>query len=452
MVSGLSDLLSESFLFDRAQIDEQYRKLSEKELENELSVYREHQLAQSPAVEKRVRDNSSNLKLFTGSTDPVLALLKQTALYLDQVVIADPVFPFTHPWSEHAKTMNEIVGLKSDGAIDRRKLALSAQYLNGLSPMLRANFVVTLPISSLFEPAKDIPFRASSNGFSDVLPQPLLDYYRERAIVNSVKKTDEGMIIDGTSEIGRSIYVRFKDHLAEDARGYLLMDQIVRSVDEEKLKIETISFMPEAPPDKARYDAWVYQSINQTAEHSYKRLLTENQLAAGFEASYLCTTPFTFELLEEFLPDDQSVPDNTVNSLLKFDLPFMDQIDTETLMRVRLEDGEAFQNFRNELDSRFRELRLVKDPDELRVKSENVWHEISNIQITKINQKVKHLESQLKVDIAIGAAALVGAVQTGGFSLIALGIAMAQGYRSYKEYQFQRQQNPSFFLWKTLRG
>lgn len=359
MVSGLLDLVSESFLFDHGQIEDQYRKFSEKELEDELKVYRTLQLASSPAVEKGVRDNSSSLKLFTGSTDPVFDLLKQTALYLDQVVIADPVFPFTHQWSEHAKTMNEFVGLKNDGAINRRKLARSAQYLTDLSPMLRANFVVALPISALFEPPKDIPFRGSLNGFSDVLPKPLLDYYRERAVVDSVKKTNEGMIIDGTREIGRSIFVRFKDHLAEDARGYLLIDQIVGSVDEEKRQIETISFMPEAPPDKARYDAWVYQSINQTAEHSYKRLLTENQLAAGFDASYLCTTPFTFELLEQFFPDDRTIPDNTVNSLLNFDLPFMAQIDSATLMKIRLEDGEAFQSFRNELDSRFRELRLV---------------------------------------------------------------------------------------------
>jgi hypothetical protein len=85
------------------------------------------------------------------------------------------------------------------------------------------------------------------------------------------------------------------------------------------------------------------------------------------------------------------------------------------------------------------------------MKTENAWHEISNIQVANINQKVRHLESQLKLSIAIGAAGLFGAVQTGGFSLIASAIAIAQGYNSYKDYRFQRQQNPSFFLWKALR-
>jgi hypothetical protein len=347
--------------------------------------------------------------------------------------------------------MNEFIGLKSDGAIDRLKLARSAQYLIDLRPMLQAGFVVMLPITVLFEPPKEIPYRASLNGFSDVLPETLLDFYRERAIVEAVKKTDHGMIIDGSNEIGRAINIRFQDHLGEDARGYLLMEQTVESVDEKTRQIETVTFMPESPPEKERYDTWVYQSINQTAEHSYKRLLLENTLAAGFDASYLCTTPFTFELLEQFFPDEQTIAENTVNSLLRFDLPGIEQIDLGTLMRIRLEDGEAFYNFRNELDRLFRELRLVTDPRELKMKTENAWHEISNIQVANINQKVRHLESQLKLSIAIGAAGLFGAVQTGGFSLIASAIAIAQGYNSYKDYRFQRQQNPSFFLWKALR-
>lgn len=85
MSSELFEFVSESVLFDRGRIEHQYRDLSEGELERELEAYRTLQLANSPAVEKCVRDNSSTLKLFTGSTDPVYGLLKQSALYLDQV-------------------------------------------------------------------------------------------------------------------------------------------------------------------------------------------------------------------------------------------------------------------------------------------------------------------------------------------------------------------------------
>ena len=154
MSSELFEFVSESVLFDRGQIERQYRNLSEDELERELVAYRTLQLANSPAVEKRVRDNPSALKFFTGSTDPVFDLLKQSAWYLDQIVIADPVFPSTHQWSEHAKTMNELIGLKNDGALNRLKLARSAQYLIYLRPMIQDGFIVMLPITALFEPPK----------------------------------------------------------------------------------------------------------------------------------------------------------------------------------------------------------------------------------------------------------------------------------------------------------
>lgn len=451
MTNRLLEFISESFLFDDSALENRYSSFGEVELLKELENYRVLHLSDAVASEKAVRANTSNLKLFNGSTHSIFSLLKQSALYLDEVVIADPVFPHTHNWSQNAKTMNDFVGAPGGGAINREKLAESAHYLKQLVPMIQAAFVCVLPITALFEPPEVIPYRASLNGFSDVLPEPLLDFYRERAIVEAVKKTDHGMIIDGSNQIGRTIHIRFQDHLGEDARGYLLMEQIVKSVDEKTRQIETVQYMPESPPDKARYDAWVYQSINQTAEHSYKRLLLENSLAEGFGASYLCTTPFTFELLEQFFPDEQTIAENTVNSLLRFDLPLMEQIDVSTLMRIRNEDGEAFQNFRNELDRLFRELRLVADPKELKIKTENAWHELSNVQVANINQKVKHLESQLKLSIVIGAAGLFGAIQTGGFSLIAAGIAAAQGYKSYKEYQFQQRQNPSFFLWKARR-
>jgi len=437
-------------LFDDRALKNRYGSISEVELLKELENYRTLQLSDALANEKAVRANVSNLKLFNGSTHPIFSLLKQSALYLDEVLIADPVFPHTHEWSQTAKTMNDFVGVPSRAAINREKLAESAYYLKQLVPMIQAAFVWVLPITALFEPPDVIPYRASPNGFSDVLPESLLNFYRDRSIVDSIRKTSEGMIIDGTKDIGRGIFVRFKDHFHEDARGYLLMDEFVNSVDRERRTMETVMSLPDSPPDKERYDAWVSQSINQTAEHSYKRLLLENKLAADFNASYICNTAFEFELLEQFHPVNGIISDNTVNSLLAFDLPFMDSVDLTTLMRIRSEDGEVFKNFRDELDRQFRELRTLTDPDELRVRTENIWHEIAQIQVGNINRKIKHLENQLKIDIGIGVAGLIGAVQTAGFSLIALAIAVAQGYRSYNEYRHQTKQNPAFFLWKAL--
>jgi hypothetical protein len=68
---------------------------------------------------------------------------------------------------------------------------------------------------------------------------------------------------------------------------------------------------------------------------------------------------------------------------MSVDLPFLKELDIEMLMKVRQEEGEAFQSFRLELDKQLRELRLVKDPEALKIKTENVMHELSEVQVTR---------------------------------------------------------------------
>lgn len=451
MGSVAYNFLADSFLFNQSYIDNQYKNISENELKQELKNYRDFLLTNLTESEREILNNPSNLKLYTGTTQPLLSLLTQSAFYLDQVVITDPLFPFTHEMSETAQTINTFFGIKQENTLNRTRLLNAVKYLKELTPMVAASFVKILPTSIFTEPQKQIPYRYSENGFSDVLPESLLNFYRELAIVESVKKTNEGMIIDGSLDIGRTIHIRFDKHFGEDARGYILANDIVNSVNHAERTVNSTTFLPNTLPTKEAFDKWVSQSINQTAEHSYKRILLENELAAHFNAGYLCTTPFTFDLLKQFFPSEDNIQNYTTNSLLTLELPFMEKVTVETLMKVRLEDGEAFENLRLELDKQFKVLRHINDPEELRIKTENIVHEIFEVQLTQVDQKMRQLKRQLGANIALATGGLIGAVQTGGLSLIALGIALSQGYKSYNEYLSQKQQNPAFFLWKVYK-
>lgn len=446
------DFLADSFLFNQSLIENQYASIPEQEIRKKLNEYRNFILENTISLENEVLSNSSNLKLFSGITKPLLPLLTQTAFYLDQIIIADPLFPLTHEVGGIPQTMSEFWGFEKNDTLNRQQIIKAVQYLKTLTPMVEADFVKIMPTTIFSETPKKIPFRYSENGFSDVLPEPLLKFYRERAVVESVKKTAAGMIIDGSFELGRSIHVRFKDHEFEDAKGYLLYEQLINSVDEQTLAVDSTVYLPNELPTQEKFDAWVSQSINQTAEHSYRRLLIENELASQYNAGYLCHTPFAFDLLKQFFSSEDNIKNHTTNSLLALKLPFMEKVDINTLMKVRLEDGEAFQNLRLELDKQFKTLRLINDPEELKVKTENILHEIFEVQLTQVNQKMRQIKRQLGANIALAAGGLFGSVQTGGLSLIALAIAIAQGYKSYNEYLSQKQQNPAFFLWQVYGG
>lgn len=136
---------------------------------------------------------------------------------------------------------------------------------------------------------------------------------------------------------------------------------------------------------------------------------------------------------------------------MNIELPFLDEVDVETLMKVRQEEGEAFQSFRLELDRHLRELRLVKDPETLKIKTQNALHEISEVQAHQIGQKITYLKKRIFAEATIAAVSLLGTVQSGGLTLPVALLAALQGYKSLAEYQRQKRENPAFFLWKVLK-
>jgi hypothetical protein len=451
MGSKLFDFLSESFLFDGSLINDQFNSVSEGEILKELERYREFCLSSAAELEHEALSNPSNLKLFSGIRRVPPGLLKQSAFYVEQHILYDPLFELTHRMDNNDQALDALFGLKRE-PFDKSRLSQVASYLKSLTPMVVANYVKLLPTSYFFEPPDQIPFRHSATGFADVLPEPLMRFFQDNAIVESIKVVDGKMTIDGSFELGRDIHIRFKDHGIDDARGYKLAKQYIKSKDDETRTVNSIIFRTEEPPDQATFDHWVFQSINQTAEHFYRRVFLENTFAVKYGASYMTKSPLVFKLLEQIMPVEGTVQTNTINALLSVEIPFLDQVDIETLMKVRTEEGEVFKSFRLELDKQLRDLRLVKDPETLKIKTENALHELSEVQVNQINQKVAYLKKRIFVEASVAAASLLGAVQSGGLTLPVALIAAFSGYKSLAEYQRQKRENPAFFFWKVLKG
>jgi hypothetical protein len=457
MGSKVFDFLSDSFLFDDARIRDQFASTPEDEILKELRRYREFCLSAAAELEQEASSNPSSLKLFSGGKNLNPRLLKQSAFYVEQHILYDPLFELTSWRPPHKDKVRSaykafLGGRLPDSSFDKEKLAKTVARLKGLTPMVAANYVKLLPTSYFFEPPEKFPLKYSDNGFADAVPQSLLKFFHKNAVVESMKTVDGAIIIDGSFELGRGIHVRFKDHGMEDARGYQLVEQQVMSGKPGGRTIKVSMYMPPWPPARKEFDDWVYQSINQTAGHLYRRLVLESTFAVRVGASYLSDSPFAFRLLEQVVPVKDTIKMNTTNALMSVELPFLDEVDVETLMKVRQEEGEAFQSFRLELDKHLRELRLIEDPEALRVKTENVLHELSEVQVHQINQKVVYLKKRIFVEAAVAAGSLLGAVQSGGFTLPVALLAAFQGYKSFAEYQRQKRENPAFFLWKVLKG
>jgi hypothetical protein len=158
------------------------------------------------------------------------------------------------------------------------------------------------------------------------------------------------------------------------------------------------------------------------------------------------------EVLQSLALDTGGIPAATFNNLLELNLPFFDSIDLETIIRIREDDGEAFEAFRSALEIGARELRLETDPDRLAQRRQNWLHQLTQVEVSKCATQIAALRRRGLAEAAVATVGLVGAVQTAGWSLLAAFAAMAQGYRTYEAYRSQVKATPGYFLWRLRKA
>ena len=452
MGSKLYDFLTESFLFDDSLIEEQFESMREEEIRKELSSYRDHWFANAAQIEKEVRSNDSSLKLFSGLKRTDLRLLKQTALYVDQQILTDPLFDLGREPNPDVDAFNAVFGLRSPG-FDKGEVQKAVRYMKALTPMVAGDYVKFFPTSRFFEPLQQIPLTYSKTGFAERVPKELHEFFLLNAHVTSGKAEGDSIAFGWPLELGRAIAVIFKGHpIVEGGQVFFLAEQeLHRSIRENRTADSTFS-MPDTLPTPECFNAWVTQSINQSAGHVYRRVCVELAVADGFGANYLSNSDFVFKLMGQVAPVQGHDEASPVHALLNVDLPVVEKIDIETLMKVRQDEGEAFTEFRLEWDRQLKVLRGISDPEELRKRTVEVIRELTEVQVSKVNRAVTSLKKRLFIDLIISTGTFAGSIQAGGFGILGAAMAALQGYRSYVEYQRAKRQNPAFFLFKASNG
>jgi hypothetical protein len=447
MGSILFDFLTESVLFESDHLEDKYVALPDRELTEALQGYRDFCLSHREELIAEAVGTRSGLRVFPGThwVDP--NLLKQSALYVERFILSDPLFPLTEQEKPSNRAMRSYLGHENPHRLDRARLAEAVAQLKELTPMIAADYVKCVPVSYLFEVPEEIPIYRSETHFSEVLHPDLLSFFRKNKSVQPLRRDGTGWVEDPRARVSRGISVWFGD---DDSIGmmYQLFEQKIESLDEVSRTYSGRLCLPQNPPDQAYYDSWVEQSINRTAINFYDRLCTELKLSMSLGASYMCFSEFRNNLLSKFFPVTVNTAEHSANVLLSLDLPYLADIGTDALMRLRRNDGEAFQVFRRELERQFWDLRMEEDPDRLRIKAEKVMHELATVQHELLTVKLNQIRRGTLANSVILFATLA-ATFLSGHCLPALIGAAAGGYKLKSEYDAALRQNPSFFLWKA---
>lgn len=449
MANTAFDFLTESFLFNDENIEDNYRKVSEQDLSLELKKYREYIQGNYDKLIEETQGNSKlNVSIESAGKLPNEQLLKQLALYIDRIVISDPVFEFTPTKSNIHAPMSELMGLNPRDEINRVRLAQNVKYMKWTTPLVATQFVKYMPISLIHEAPKDLPIHYSPNNFSTDLPKEIFDLFYKAAKVCNVLKKDGAMLYneDEKLTLGTTIAIDFDREHIRSSHLYQFMTSKIRKIDEKSGKFEMMQYVPDSI-SRNHFELWVRQSINRAAISEFQAILNEVVLAKKFNCMYMSKSQFTSDLLSQTIAKN-SVDADLANFSLNLELPFLNEISVHDLMSVRSENGESFYNFRTELNSKLLNLRGLSDKDELQRELENISYEMNNLQVNEVKKEYRKIIKSLGVDAAILTGSLVTSFFTGGLTLIGAAGAIAKGGMDYVKYLNEVKENNGYFLWK----
>lgn len=451
MGSVTYNFLADSIFFHDNSLNNNFQNETNNRLEKELQDYRQFCISNYKDLIKEIHERKSVLKVFSSTEQTSVNLLKQTALYIDQFILPDPVFKQTEAISKMSNVTAKYLGYK-ETSFNKDKLANSCNFLKSITSMVAGNYVKIFPLSYYFE-RTEIPFYLPNDYFNDILPLEVLSYFRENAIISSLEKIPSGgwKYISGKQYPSRGIAIDFKDSDLDKSFIYHLFETEVLNYIEETRILEFRQTLPETPPEENYFQAWVRQSVNSASRKYFDDVYLENMIAADLNSTYLCNNLFTANLVSKQFNTNETIQTYTANKILNIELPFLEEIDIDKLMEIRELDADIFTNFRIELEKQFRELRSISDEKQLQLKTENIIHELNDVQGQKIKQKITYINKQMGINSALAFGGLCSSFQTSGASLIATAMAVAKGYKDYKDYKEKVVENPAYLLWKIKR-
>lgn len=452
MGSVIYDFLADSLFCHQNSIDNCFRKETDNRIESELQKYRNFCIENYDNLINEINTRESFLKVFSSTDTTSINLLKQTALYIDQFIIPDPLFKQTAPHTESSDATAKYLGYLENNTIDRLQLSKVGKYLREITPMIAGDYVKIFPLSYHFEAPKEIPINMPKDYNKGILPDEIMNFFWNNVSVKSMEKSDTGgwRVVDGKLYPCRSIVVNFKGDDFISSMIYHLFEVEFDKLNEDRTY--TVRFnLPESIPEENYFNAWVMQSINSASKAYFDKIYIENYIASNLRSTYLCDNEFTSKLISQNYSTQDTIQTYTANQIINFELPFIDNIDIDKLMQVREFDANVFTNFRIELEKHFRELRTITDPVLLKTRTENIFHEINDVQIQKLKQKIGHVNKQIAVNSVLALGGLLGSFQTGGYSLLATALALGKGYKDYMNYKESVKENPSYLLWKIQK-
>lgn len=371
------EVLRETGLLDKNGKVPPLDHLDPLELQKKLDYYRDTRirLAEKDVTESLPANRDlAALVSSVSATNAVIPLLPSCFVY-NRLYTNDPLISLAQTQNDIARAHKQSLGFDPDGLPDARRVANKLLYFEKLAPLIELGCLCVLPLENLHSPPSDgLPIFYSEDWFRSEVPQHIHDFVHKNAIIKEMAPDPDGkglLILNAPPKSPtRGISISFANDSAVTATSFYLLyeTEIIEKIDDEHYRFaQRLDW--ENPPDKAMFDAWVYQSINKTIIARLESVAREISVAERLRAAYLTESEFESRIcgMSSAAVLEQSQDINAVN-FLNANAPYLKLNDPMVLAKLRRDHDKLFERWQLSLLAIADELAGTSNDFDLRAK------------------------------------------------------------------------------------
>lgn len=460
MSKNLYDYLHDSLLFRDDMLDTSFDGVSDKQLRAELRRYRAHVESRGNDILQEAAAPDSELSAYCEGRVGLLppdVTLKRAALYLERIILGDPLFPLTWEESTAAKSMRPLLGFSDEEPIAREHVVAACRYMKRVVPLVAGNFLKFVPSMRLDDPQPYVPLTLPENWNADILPEPLMTWLRAHAIVRGAKRGPDRVLSietrrDPTKPLApcRCIVVDFPGLMQENrAFVYHLHQAEFVKIEEESGQFQALITLPDEPPDHDHFAAWVFQSLNTAAGEVYVDLARDVSRARLLGSRYMTASSTTAELLDLQLEAGETRRDlagDVAGLTLELDLDVVDGASFEALMEARTNYGESFSALRGVLERELKAVRMVTDAEKRKQALEDLAYRLRTTEVADARRAIGRLKTRLFGEAVVQVATAVASVVLSPLSVLGSLVTLPRGIAAVVEARAAVRDSPGYFL------
>ncbi len=265
-------------------------------------------------------------------------------------------------------------------------------------------------------------------------------------IVENMTHNDDGLeILNSSLKPDTKIFVRFQDDNRNTGLVYQYFESKILRFDKKTGKAE-FAMRPADSISKSAFDTWVNQSIDQAAIHHFSEKYLDLIFAQSYGCMYLAQSTLTSSVLSQAI-EKQSHNAELASKAIQMDLPILNKLPLFEILDIRNNYGEAFHNFRTELNSKLNNITAI-DGEELSAQLERIYYELNNLQVNEVQKEYRKISKRLKLDAIACTGSLIASFAAGGITAVGAAASFVKSIVDISAYYTNVHEHNGFLMWK----